>query len=171
MERYFAPTIAIRCAFFVCETKRVCLLFVLLTALAWETRDRLPRQAQDKRKGGRNCQKPHQKGLFEPFIYKSHLFYQDRLGTNIGKTQKKGRDWRSFCTHTQRPVEAARWMGRACSRGDDRLGAVGPERTAARLRSASRRSTGDHRAHAVCDAVATPANVDSTRSRCCDLLS
>jgi hypothetical protein len=80
MERYFAPTIAIRCAFFVCETKRVCLLFVLLTALAWETRDRLPRQAQDKRKGGRNCQKPHQKGLIEPFIYKSHLFTQTGSG-------------------------------------------------------------------------------------------
>jgi hypothetical protein len=28
-------------------------------------------------------------GLFEPFIYKSHLFYQDRLGTNIGKTQER----------------------------------------------------------------------------------
>ena len=28
--------------------------------------------------------------LFEPFIYKNALFYQDRLGTNIGKVLKKG---------------------------------------------------------------------------------
>ena len=27
--------------------------------------------------------------LFEPLIYKKRTFYQDRLGTNIGKTQKK----------------------------------------------------------------------------------
>jgi hypothetical protein len=27
-------------------------------------------------------------GLFEPFVYKNDL-YQDRLGTNIGKTQKQ----------------------------------------------------------------------------------
>eukprot|EP01046_Picozoa_sp_COSAG06_P032864 COSAG06_NODE_3314_length_5520_cov_6.952038_3_plen_122_part_00 len=29
--------------------------------------------------------------LFEPFIYKKSTFYQDRLGTNTGKTQKKCR--------------------------------------------------------------------------------
>jgi L-aminopeptidase/D-esterase-like protein len=27
--------------------------------------------------------------FFEPFIYMKRSFYQDRLGTNIGKTQKK----------------------------------------------------------------------------------
>ena len=29
--------------------------------------------------------------FFEPFLYKNRSFYQDGLGTNIGKTQKKGR--------------------------------------------------------------------------------
>ena len=29
-------------------------------------------------------------GVVEPFIYKNETFYQDRLGTNIGKTPKKG---------------------------------------------------------------------------------
>jgi hypothetical protein len=28
-------------------------------------------------------------GLFAPFIYKKSSFYQDRLGTNIGKAPKK----------------------------------------------------------------------------------
>jgi hypothetical protein len=27
-------------------------------------------------------------GLFEPFVYEKRTFYQDRLGTNIGKTPK-----------------------------------------------------------------------------------
>jgi hypothetical protein len=31
--------------------------------------------------------------LFAPFIYKNYQFYQDRLGTNIGRTQKRTR----FC--------------------------------------------------------------------------
>jgi hypothetical protein len=28
-------------------------------------------------------------GIFEPFIYKKRTFCQDRLGTNIGRTQKR----------------------------------------------------------------------------------
>jgi hypothetical protein len=28
-------------------------------------------------------------GRFEPFMYKKRSFYQDRLGTNIGKALKK----------------------------------------------------------------------------------
>jgi hypothetical protein len=30
-------------------------------------------------------------GIFAPFIYQKRTFYQDRLGTNIGKTQKRDR--------------------------------------------------------------------------------
>jgi hypothetical protein len=29
--------------------------------------------------------------LFEPFLYEKRSFYQDRLGTNIGKTETRGR--------------------------------------------------------------------------------
>jgi hypothetical protein len=47
-------------------------------------------------------------GSFAPFIYKMRMFYQDRLGTNIGKTQKKGpsflrRPWRSLSVCEKRP--------------------------------------------------------------------
>ena len=42
----------------------------------------LPRQARDKHR---------ENGLFKPFIYLKMLFYQDRLGTNIGKTLQKRR--------------------------------------------------------------------------------
>jgi hypothetical protein len=48
----------------------------------------LVRMMQD-RQGLRRCQ-VSKTGLFEPFIYINE-FYQDRLGTNIGKTQKKDR--------------------------------------------------------------------------------
>jgi hypothetical protein len=38
---------------------------------------------------GSGCEKRH---FLEPLIYKNRTFYQDRLGTNIGKALKK--EWR-----------------------------------------------------------------------------
>jgi hypothetical protein len=63
----------------------------------------LPRQARDEHKETRKRGAAsagwrippvlwsvvgEENGIFEPFIYKNETFYQDRLGTNIGKLQK-----------------------------------------------------------------------------------
>ena len=50
----------------------------------------------------------HKNSLFEPFIYKKLSFYQDGLGTNIGKTQTKTVSHRARApilpTPSQRPA-------------------------------------------------------------------
>eukprot|EP01046_Picozoa_sp_COSAG06_P007683 COSAG06_NODE_379_length_16608_cov_83.792477_4_plen_80_part_00 len=46
--------------------------------------------------------------LFEPFVYKKRAFYQDRLGTNIGKLKKTTVFPQAFShTHTSATVIAA----------------------------------------------------------------
>jgi hypothetical protein len=49
--------------------------------------------------------------LFAPFIYKMHHFYQDRLGTNIGKTPKKSFFLRDIVPDESRTSRADRAIG------------------------------------------------------------
>ena len=52
-------------------------------------------------------------GSFAPFIYKMRMFYQDRLGTNIGKTQKKGRVFPQAPEGRTGAARADRWQADA----------------------------------------------------------